>query len=83
MGTDMIDAKSTCSEQSNVQSTDNSGALKRSKTTTPKYRSSCGRSESSRKRILDANADNNNSSVNDNVNANVRQAESEYDSCSE
>ena len=80
---DMIDAESTCSQQTNVQSTDSAGALKRSKTTVPNYRSSRSRSENSRKRILNANAANNNINANDNANANTRQTESEYDSCSE
>uniref|UniRef100_A0A0A1XN16 Mitogen-activated protein kinase kinase kinase 15 n=1 Tax=Zeugodacus cucurbitae TaxID=28588 RepID=A0A0A1XN16_ZEUCU len=83
MGMDVIDAESTSSQQINAQSTDNAGALKRSKTTVPNYRSSRDRSQSSRKRILNANAANNNISDNDHANANTRQTESEYDSCSE
>lgn len=80
---DVVDAESSCSQQKNTHSTDNSGALKRSKTTDHNYRTNCGGSENSRKRILNSHTVNNNTSDNDNANANARQTESEYDSCSD
>ncbi|XP_054742509.1 mitogen-activated protein kinase kinase kinase 15 [Anastrepha obliqua] len=80
---DVVDAESSFSQQVNTQSTDNSSALKRTKTTDHNYRSSLGSSENSSKRISNVNRINNNTSDNDDANANTRQTESEYDSCSE